>query len=131
MRSLKKKKKVKLLLFGLLGLLGLLGVLGGVWIIKNRVNNSKANSSLVSPVGEGESLEILLKSSGEEIVGKIDDEGDYLVATISSGTTIYLNKVLNHEKILASLQLIFKNIRIEGRWPLIIDLRFSRPILRY
>lgn len=128
MKSFQKKKKSKLFL---LGLLGFLGVLVGVWLVKNQLTNPKVTSSLVSPVVPEESLKVLFRNIGEEITGTILDKGDYLVATISSGTTIYFKKEEGYVKTLASLQLIFKNIRIEGRWPVKIDLRFSRPIFGY
>lgn len=76
-------------------------------------------------------LEQELRSMGIEINDHFVETEVDLVATLSSGTTLFLKKEDNYSKTLASLQSILKNIRIEGKWPLKIDLRFRRPILSY
>lgn len=68
---------------------------------------------------------------GVDIPAEFIEREDYLIATLSSGTTLLIKRNLDQSLLLASLQLIFKNIRIDGKWPLIIDLRFNRPILSY
>jgi hypothetical protein len=72
-----------------------------------------------------------LASLGVKINGQIVEIEEDLVATFSSGTTLWLKKAEDYSPTLASLQLILKNIRIEGKWPLKIDLRFQRPVLSY
>jgi len=95
----------------------------------------KSSPSIIyEPIGfqkEEEELKQKIESLGEGITGDFILKDDYWQATLTSGTTLLVKKGQDQSLLLASLQLIFKNIRIEGKWPLIIDLRFSRPILKY
>jgi len=84
-----------------------------------------------SPQPEEAVLEQGLASLGIEIKSPLIETGADIIATFSSGTTLLVKKENDYSKTLASLQLILKNIRIEGKWPLKIDLRFRRPVLSY
>lgn len=98
--------------------------------------NTSKNFTFVSPLATEVTTEVLKK---EMNLRDIETRGmpfvydDEIVATLSSGTTVYFKKKGSEDfsKILASLQLILENIRIEGRWPLKIDLRFTRPVLSF
>lgn len=99
----------------------------------NLVKSERLEKPLVlqSPWPVKSSLEEELESLGVKIDGKIIEIEEDLVATFSSGTTLWLKKAEDYSPTLASLQLILKNVRIEGKWPLKIDLRFQRPVLSY
>lgn len=124
-----KRKGVRLLFFG--ALLGLVIVLiTGKRFFFKRTDSLGDSQNSVSFKTNLESFEMALKNLGIPISSKTFEK-DYLTATLSSGTTLYLPVKDDYSSELASLQIIFKNIRIEGKWPEKIDLRFSRPVLSY
>lgn len=89
---------------------------------------------LLSPLSESFFIKNdseILKQAGIEISGSLIEEENALVATLSSGTTVFFKKGEEIEQKLPSLQLILKNIKMEGRWPVKIDLRFTRPVIGY
>jgi len=99
-----------------------------------RKTGNRLKPEIIQPISlEDRQAELQKKIEllGVEIPNEFKKNGDDLVATLSSGTTLIIRKDYDPSFLLASLHLIFKNIRIEGKWPLIIDLRFSRPILSY
>lgn len=82
-------------------------------------------------VDEDKPLVLGLKNLGVQLNGEPVNFSNSVVATLSSGTTVFFKKKSkeDYDFELASLQLILENIRIEGKWPLIIDLRLERPRL--
>lgn len=100
------------------------------------LNKSSKSFDFISPqvgVNLAESLKKEMIILGIEIKGMPIIDGNEVMATLSSGTIVYFKKngSEDYSKILASLQLILENIKIEGRWPLKIDLRFKRPVLSF
>lgn len=45
-------------------------------------------------------------------------------------TRVLYSSRQNPDSLVASLQLLFKQFRIEGKWPKMIDLRFDKPVLK-
>ena len=94
----------------------------------------QAGPIFISPLSTQKPTEILRKQLeivGVELKGLPVENEEELIATLSSGTTVYFRKNENYLQKLPSLQLILKNIKIEGRWPVKIDLRYSRSIIGY
>jgi hypothetical protein len=65
------------------------------------------------------------------LLGEPETVGQTLVATFSVGTTIVFDPGKEIRNQLDSLQFILKRAKIEGKWPMMIDLRFTRPVLKY
>jgi len=92
------------------------------------------NGKIVEPLPElsfSEKIELGLKELDLLPIGPPVLSGETIWATVSGGMVIYFKINSDYTKELASLQLILKNIRIEGTWPKRIDLRYSRPIIEY
>lgn len=47
-----------------------------------------------------------------------------------SETRVIYSTAQNPQQVVTSLQLLFKQFRIEGKWPKIVDLRFDKPVLK-
>lgn len=108
--------------------------------IKNRrsfsslIQKNYSRREILSPIIEISLKEILLnqiKSLDQDLAGEISEEDNFFAVVLSRGTKIFFPKKENLEFELASLQLILGNIKIEGKWPRIIDLRFSKPIIKF
>lgn len=105
-------------------------IFSGKLIFFNKPRNSP---EIISPADFSPSDDFKKKINGLgiELRGLPVEDEENLIATLSSGTTIFFKKNENFEQKLPSLQLILKNIRIEGKWPVKIDLRYFRPVVGY
>lgn len=94
----------------------------------------KGSGEIIEPLPRltsPEKIELGLKELGLSLIGSPVVFEEMILATVSGGMRIYFKPNSDYLKELASLQLILKNIRIEGNWPKRIDLRYSRPIIEY
>jgi len=130
LRKRNKKNKKWFLLF----LTAMIISLAAFFVRKAGIDSSAKDIPLLSPVSESffnKNDSEILKQAGIEISGSLIEEENALIATLSSGTTVFFKKGEKIEQKLPSLQLILKNIKMEGRWPVKIDLRFTRPVIGY
>ena len=93
---------------------------------------------LVKPVREmakKDKLAIEIKTLALEenfsLSGEPQTSGQTLIATFSGRTTVVFDLEGEAEKQLGSLQFILRRAKIEGRLPVVIDLRFLQPVLKY
>lgn len=126
MRRKIRKKRNNLLIPAVVILVGII-FLGGLFLKKSKTTIS----SQIVDTSPKIFFENQLKLAGIELGGDIIETEKDLEVTLSSGTKLLVKKKFDYSAELASLQLILQNIRIEGRWPLKIDLRFQRPVLGY
>jgi len=131
----KKHKFKRLVIFFLFTIILLLvGFFGNHNFLIFSFPKISSKQKLVTPLSSLDATEKLKKDLeflGIKMVGEPEQIKDEVVVTLSSGTRVFFKKKEDYSSELDSLQLILRNIRIEGKWPLKIDLRFKRPVLGF
>lgn len=72
-----------------------------------------------------------LLENGIELVERPIFNGEKIEASVSGGTKIFFGPDKDESAQISSLQLLLTRFRIEGRKPIIIDLRFDKPVIRF
>lgn len=135
------RRKIRGIFFGIAGFIFALIIFYALFLTFRLTGNlikqtgSQKNSDLIRPIGLNVSRQEIEKKLSEKKI-KIDpsfsaSESGFIVLKLLDGPKVYFSQSKDADWQIASLQIILSKLTIDNKKPESLDLRLSKPIVKF